>query len=138
VAWPLMTRPPEAPTAVAGGALPTADGRWHPWSAEQVQALQAQGTPVFVDFTAAWCVTCQVNKSTSLRRTEVLQAAQAQGVVLMVADWTRQDPIISQALNRLGRTGVPVYAMHRPGQAAPEVLPELLTPERVIQAFSGR
>jgi thiol:disulfide interchange protein len=81
------------------------------------QAL-ANGQPVFVDFTAAWCVTCQVNKQSTLRNPQVLQAFADKNVLLLQADWTRQDPAISAALNALGRSGVPVYLLQAPGKAA--------------------
>jgi thiol:disulfide interchange protein DsbD len=92
---------------------------------------------VFIDFTAAWCVTCQVNKQTTLRDTRVLQAFAARNVLLLQADWTRQDPAISQALSALGRSGVPVYVWLAPGKPA-QVLSELLTPELVLQALSDK
>ena len=91
--------------------------RWQPWSAARVAELQAAGKPVFVDYTAAWCVTCQVNKRTTLNHEEVLAAFDRHGVTLLRADWTRRDPAITAALQQLGRSGVPVYAACA-GQAA--------------------
>jgi thiol:disulfide interchange protein DsbD len=79
---------------------------------------------VFVDFTAAWCVTCQYNKKTTLADPQVLADLTARQVVLMRADWTRRDPAITQALTALGRSGVPVYALYAPGRA-PLLLSEL-------------
>ena len=115
-----------APAAVSSG--------WQPWSAERVQQLQAQGQPVFIDFTAAWCMTCQVNKRTTLTQPEVLKAFANKGVVLLQADWTRPDPAIAAELQRLGRSGLPVYVLLVPGQA-PQLLPEVLTPGIVYQAL---
>ena len=112
----------------------TAEGNWQAWSSERVNAALQQNQAVFVDFTAAWCVTCQVNKQTTLRNSQVLQAFADRNVLLLQADWTRQDPAISQALNALGRSGVPVYVLHVPGKP-PQVLPELLTPDLVMRAL---
>ena len=70
-----------------------------------------------MDFTAAWCVTCQYNKKTTLAAPQVLADFAARQVVLMRADWTRRDPAITQALTALGRSGVPVYALYSPNQA---------------------
>ena len=81
---------------------------------------------VFVDFSAAWCVTCQVNELTTLADDSVVQAFIDKGVVRLQADWTKRDPRITQALNALGRTGVPTYALYQPNQA-PVVLSELIT-----------
>jgi thiol:disulfide interchange protein DsbD len=90
---------------------------------------------VFVDFTAAWCVSCQVNKRTTLDRADVRGAFERQRVVRMRADWTRRDAAIAAELTKLGRNGVPVYALYRPGAAAPTLLPEILTPSIVIDAL---
>jgi thiol:disulfide interchange protein len=113
---------------------PSADREWQPYSAHAVAALTAAGKPVFVDFTAAWCVTCQVNKKLVLSRDEMVDAFRARGVQLVRADWTRRDPAIAQALASIGRSGVPAYVLYKPGRA-PLVLPEILTRERVIEAL---
>ncbi len=108
---------------------------WQAWSEAQVQDALQTGRPVFVDFTAAWCITCQVNKRTTLNQDAVKDAFAQHRVLLLQADWTRQDPAITAALTRLGRSGVPVYVLHRPGQA-PLLLPELLSPEAVFKALA--
>jgi thiol:disulfide interchange protein DsbD len=109
---------------------------WQPWSPEAVSRYQAQGRPVFVDFTAAWCLSCQVNERVALNRPEVQQAFQSANVVLLRADWTRHDEAITQALTALGRSGVPAYALYVPGETSPRLLPEVLTPGIVINALA--
>lgn len=123
---------PVAPLA-ATDATSTA---WTPYSDAAVDAELAQGRTVFVDFTAAWCVSCQVNKRLVLNRPEVLAEFDRAQVVRMRADWTRRDAEITAALARLGRNGVPVYALLRPGQA-PVLLPEILTTGIVRDALAG-
>ena len=115
---------------------PEAQGVWQPWSAEAVSRYQAQGRPVFVDFTASWCLTCQVNERVALNRPEVQQAFQSANVVLLRADWTQRDEAITQALTALGRSGVPAYALYAPGESSPRLLPEVLTPGIVTDALA--
>jgi thiol:disulfide interchange protein DsbD len=114
-----------------------ATGGWEPWSAEAVSLYQMQGRPVFVDFTASWCLSCQVNERVALEKPVVVKAFQAGNVVLMKADWTRHDEAITKALTALGRSGVPAYALYTPGQSQPRMLPEVLTPGIVIDALSN-
>jgi thiol:disulfide interchange protein DsbD len=109
-------------------------GLWQPWSQAAVSRSLAAGQPVFVDFTASWCLSCQVNEKVALGQPEVEQAFQARNVVLMKADWTRHDEAITQALTALGRSGVPAYALYTPGQSEPVLLPEVLTPGIVTDA----
>jgi thiol:disulfide interchange protein DsbD len=118
----------------SGGAA--AGSAWQPWSSDAVQHSLAAGQPVFVDFTASWCLSCQVNERVALDRPEVMQAFAAANVLLLRADWTREDPAITQALTALGRSGVPVYAFYTPGQSAPQLLPQVLTPGIVTGALS--
>ncbi|WP_309683406.1 thioredoxin family protein [Polaromonas sp.] len=106
--------------------ITAASGRWQAWEPGRVDQLTAQGQSVFVDFTAAWCVTCQYNKKTTLTNAEVLADMEAKKVALLRADWTRRDPAVTAALSQLGRSGVPVYVIYKPGRA-PVVLSEVLS-----------
>ena len=103
---------------------------WQAWEPGRVDQLNAQGQSVFVDFTAAWCVTCQYNKKTTLSNAAVLADVQAKKVALLRADWTRRDPAVTAALGQLGRSGVPVYVIYKPGRA-PVVLSEILSVDDV-------
>ena len=105
-------------------------GGWQAWEPGRVDQLNAQGQSVFVDFTAAWCVTCQYNKKTTLANASVLADIEAKKVVLLRADWTRRDPAVTAALTQLGRSGVPVYVIYKPGRA-PVVMSEILSVDDV-------
>ena len=109
-----------------GAATVQTAAGWQAWEPGRVEQLTAQGQSVFVDFTAAWCVTCQYNKKTTLAHPDVLADVAAKKVVLLRADWTRRDPAVTAALSQLGRSGVPVYVIYKPGRA-PRVLSEVLS-----------
>jgi thiol:disulfide interchange protein DsbD len=117
-------------------AASAADPEWQPYSPARVADLAAAGRPVFVDFTAAWCVTCQVNKRLVLNSAGVRSAFLQKNVALVRADWTRRDPEITRALTALRRTGVPVYVLYRPGRE-PIVLPEILQRQTVLDALAS-
>ena len=109
---------------------------WQAWRPGLADELLAQGRPVFVDYTAAWCVTCQYNKSTTLSKAAVLGDFAAKQVALLRADWTRRDPAITAALAALGRSGVPVYVLHAPGRE-PVVFSEILNADALRAAVHG-
>jgi thiol:disulfide interchange protein/DsbC/DsbD-like thiol-disulfide interchange protein len=130
--WPLMGAKPDAMPATG-----VSTSAWQAWTPQAVAEARAAGQPVFVDFTAAWCVTCQVNKRTTLNDAALQAELAAKGVRLLRADWTNRDPVITQELARLGRSGVPVYALYGPGAAQVELLPEILTVTKVRAAIAG-
>jgi thiol:disulfide interchange protein DsbD len=102
-----------------------------------VAQAQADGRTVFVDFTAAWCVTCQFNKRTTLAADDVKAAFADKQVVRLRADWTKRDPAITEQLTRYGRSGVPVYAVYTPGSAGPRLLSEILSVDEVLGAIGA-
>ena len=136
-----ITAPRELATSPAllrseGSAPRSGAGAWQPWSNDAVQHALAAGQPVFVDFTASWCLSCQVNERVALSQPEVMQAFGERNVALFKADWTREDPAITQELTALGRSGVPVYALYSEGQNNPRLLPQVLTPGIVLDAIN--
>ena len=129
LAWP-ASEPAQAATTSAKASK----ANWQPWDPAAVARLNAEGKPVFVDFTAAWCVSCQANKRLVLTRAEIESLFEQKQVTLMRADWTNRDERITQALAAMNRSGVPVYVLHAPGKA-PQLLPELLTTGIVKEAL---
>ncbi len=136
IAWPLFAPEADAAPARSGSVAPAANGDWLAYAPARVAELTAAGRPVFIDFTAAWCVTCQVNKRLVLNAADIRAAFAQRNVALVRADWTRRDPEITRALTALGRSGVPVYVLYRPGKS-PLILPEVLQQNIVLDALQS-
>jgi suppressor for copper-sensitivity B len=122
------------PSVGAPPAVATAEGHWQPFDREAIPALLRDGKIVFVDVTADWCLTCQVNKSLVLDRGDVAAWLRSDGVVAMRADWTRPDEGIARYLESFGRYGIPFNAVYGPGTPGGLSLPELLTVDAVVAA----
>ncbi len=119
-------------SAVPVGAATTAEAGAETFSADRLAALRAEGKPVFVNMTAAWCVTCLVNERVAIGTTAVRQAFEAEGVTYLKGDWTRQDPAITEFLRQNGRDGVPLYVFYPPHGGPPQVLPQILTESQML------
>ena len=110
---------------------------WNAFSIQAVEEARSLGNPVFIDFTAAWCISCQVNKKLVLNKPRVMQAFRDHNVLLFRADWTSRDDEITQTLESFGRNGVPLYVFYQANQADPVILPEVLTQRIVLQAIES-
>ncbi len=121
--------PPVGPLAAEAGV--------EAYSATRLAALRAEGRPVFVNMTAAWCVTCLVNERVAISGAPVRDAFTARHVAYLKGDWTRQDGAITAFLHEHGRDGVPLYVYFPPGNGSPEVLPQILTEQTVLRAIGA-
>jgi thiol:disulfide interchange protein len=131
VLWPAYDAADAADdSGAASAAVP-----YEAYSPERVAALRSEGKTVFVNFTAAWCVTCQVNERIALSRQAVADAFDRTGAVYLKADWTRKDAVIEAELARYGRAGVPLYLVYGPGGGEAVILPQVLTEGLVIRAL---
>lgn len=127
------------PQPLAGSpsnSAPSESARWEPYSPDRLSTLRANGEPVFVNFTAAWCITCLMNERAVISTEDVQQAISDNGVVYLKADWTNRDPAITAALDSFGRSGVPLYVLYdRSGQ--PQVQPQILTRGSFVEALNA-
>ena len=135
----LVLVPPPAPASAPAPdpkRAAAADLPSEAWSSGRVAALRAEGRPVFVNFTAAWCVTCQVNEQVALSTTTVAEALKSSGAVYLKADWTNRDAAIAGALAEHGRAGVPLYLVYGSDGGPPVILPQLLTAGLVAESLA--
>ncbi|MEM1364591.1 MAG: protein-disulfide reductase DsbD domain-containing protein [Pseudomonadota bacterium] len=129
VSWAATTQMPSE--------IPSYSADQTAWSPQRVEQLRADGRSVFVDFTAAWCITCKVNEAAVIDTAGFRELLTDNNAQLLVADWTVQDPRITQVLERHGRAGVPLYLLYAPGDGEPDVLPQILTLDAVRAAFNA-
>ena len=127
IAVPQATAAPQAQTTKLG----------EPYTAAKLASLRAANRPVFVDATAAWCITCLVNEDAVLSRDTVKGAFASKNVAYLVADWTNQNPEITQLLKDNGRSGVPLYLYYAPHATTPVILPQILTESGVLGALGS-
>lgn len=129
---------PTPAQAVSGEASPSGTSAaglaYEAYTPERLAALRSEGTAAFVNYTAAWCVTCQVNERVAFSTEAVAEAFAGTGTAYLKADWTRRDAVIAEDLARFGRAGVPLYLVYPAGGGEPEILPQLLTPDMVARA----
>jgi thiol:disulfide interchange protein DsbD len=123
-----------AATKLANRSEPSEPGglTWEPWTAARVAEATKNGRPVFIDFTADWCLNCKYNEKFILNSEPVRTALKQKGVLTLKADWTVEDPSITEVLKKYGRAGVPAYLLFPGGNAEPTLLPEILTQAAVL------
>lgn len=136
ILYPMLTLSGAPPVSAANGQSSRDGLNWEPFSAEKLASYRASGKPVFIDFTAAWCLTCQVNDRVVFRSEDVKKKLKQSGVALLRADWTSNDPAITEALAQYGRSAVPLYVLYGQGQSQPVILPDgLLRPSTFLNAL---
>ncbi len=132
----LIVAPQTATTAAAEAGAESSGAKSEPYSAARLEELLGQGKPVFVNLTAAWCVTCLVNEQVALSGPALAAAFEQQGITYLKGDWTNRDAAITALLEQHGRAGVPLYLAYRAGSRTPEILPQILTESIVLDAIA--
>jgi len=128
IALPISTHPTQVNLAYETDA----------WSSARVSELQAEGRPIFVDFTAAWCVTCKVNEKVVLDQERTKQLFHDTNTAFLIADWTNKNDVIAQELAKYGRAGVPLYLVYNQNSVNPEILPQVLSYDVIKEAIAGK
>jgi len=131
LAGPMVDFAQDARSGDQRAAAPAEVGE--PFSVARLDELRAQGRPVFVNFTAAWCITCKVNEEVALNSDAFQEALKRGNIAYLVGDWTNQDPEISRMLEKFDRAGVPLYLLYSGNGEPPKVLPQILTEGFVLR-----
>jgi thiol:disulfide interchange protein DsbD len=116
---------------------PAHEIHWQKYSSTAVGQARQSGHGVFLDFTAAWCINCQINDRFVLQDPDLVKAFKDQGIIAFKGDWTKYDPSITQALASLGRDSIPVYVYYPSGSNVPVILPQLITPKMILERIKG-
>jgi len=136
-AFKIEDSPATAASASGGPATGVSFDGWDHYSRARMTEAAAAGKPVFVDFTAAWCITCLVNERVALETTATRKAFEQAGAVKLKGDWTNRDPEITSLLKELGRAGVPLYLYWAPGADRPKILPQVLTEALIVSELTS-
>ena len=131
--WPAYSLAGPTQTAAAEGA----DLAYEPYTPQRLAELQAEGRPVLVNYTAAWCVSCQVNDRVAISTAGSARAFKKHNVAYLKADWTKKDPVIAADLAKYGRAGVPLYLVYGVKGGEPVILPAILTEGAVVKALDA-
>ncbi|MGB4248247.1 MAG: thioredoxin family protein [Pseudohongiellaceae bacterium] len=134
---PLLEARQSTVASASGDDAEFADDYFQPFSAARLADLQASGEPVFINMTAAWCISCLANEQTTLSSDRVLQSMQDNNITYLKGDWTNQDPEISRVLDEFNRPSVPLYVLYPGAGRDPVILPQILTPNLLIEAFEN-
>ena len=129
---PITTPPGGAKNLIQPGGI-----EWQPFSPESLAKALASGRPVFIDFTADWCLNCKYNEKVVLETEPVRAAFREKKIIAFKADWTNGDPVITEMLKKFKRAGVPVYVLYLPGVSEPIVLPEILSQAVVLRHLAA-
>ncbi|MEO1020037.1 MAG: thioredoxin family protein [Pseudomonadota bacterium] len=123
--------------ATTAGTMPVDSDLYEEFTPDRLEELRAEGRPVFINLTAAWCITCEVNDRVVLSRDAVVDAMEAQDIAYLKGDWTNRDADITALLESYGRNGVPLYLVYPKGAGEAQMLPQILTERLVLEAFNG-